>query len=115
MPLPALDFIHFSQVGHGFDVADNVIAQRVEAGDIVVTQDIPLAAEVIDKGAKVINPRGELYTKANISARLSMRNFMEDLRNTGVQTGGPKAFSNQEKQAFGNSLDRLLAAATKPK
>ncbi|NSL54805.1 YaiI/YqxD family protein [Uliginosibacterium aquaticum] len=97
------------QVPSGFDVADNYIAAQVLPGDLVVTADIPLAAQVIERGASAINPRGELYTAANIRESLSMRDFMESLRSSGVQTGGPAAFSQADRQAFANQLDRLLA------
>lgn len=97
------------RVGAGFDVADNYIAQRVEAGDLVITADIPLAADVIANDGLALNPRGELYTEDNIRQRLNMRDFMESLRNSGVDTGGPKSFSQADRQVFANQLDRLLA------
>lgn len=109
IPLPKLNNIHFVQVPKGFDVADHHIATQISGNDIVVTQDIPLAAEVVAKGCVAINPRGELYTEHTIRSRLSMRNFMEELRSSGVETGGPTAFGNREKQAFANTLDTLLA------
>lgn len=96
------------QVPAGFDVADNHIAQQVEVGDLVVTADIPLASEVIDKGGLALNPRGDLYTVENIRQRLNMRDFMETLRSSGVQTGGPATLSQADRQAFANQLDRLL-------
>jgi len=111
MELPASPFIRSLQVSAGFDVADNTIVREARAGDIVVTADIPLAAEVIDKGCAVINPGGELYTKENIRQRLNMRDFLDTLRASGVQTGGPPPFGNAQKQAFANQLDRLLAKA----
>ncbi len=92
----------------GFDVADDEIVKRVEAGDIVITSDIPLASDVIDKGATALNPRGELYTTDNIKARLQMRNFMETLRNSGVDTGGPAAFNQKDRENFANQLNKLL-------
>lgn len=107
--VPRSPLIRTVQVGQGFDVADSHIAGRVDPGDLVVTADIPLAAEVIDKGARALNPRGELYTKQNIRERLSMRDFMEDLRGSGVQTGGPPPLGAREKHAFAAALDRLLA------
>lgn len=107
--VPPSPWIRVVQVPGGFDVADQRIASEVEAGDIVVTADIPLAAQVIAKGATVIDPRGERLTAANIQERLSMRDFMESLRSSGVETGGPRAFSNADRQAFGNQLDSLLA------
>ena len=102
-------FIKFIQVAAGFDVADNEIVRRVESGDIVITGDIPLASEVIEKDAVAINPRGELYSKENIKARLSQRDFMETLRSSGVNTGGPPPLNQTDRQNFANQLDRLLA------
>lgn len=107
--VPPSPWIKALQVSSGFDVADQRIAQEAEAGDVVVTADIPLAALVVAKGAVVIDPRGELLDKGNIQERLTMRNFMETLRNSGVETGGPAALSSADKQAFANQLDRLLA------
>ncbi|MFA5677547.1 MAG: YaiI/YqxD family protein [Pseudomonas sp.] len=109
--IPNSALIRAIQVKQGFDVADNEIVQRVAAGDIVVTQDIPLAAEVIDKGAHALNPRGELYTRENIRGRLNIRDFMDTLRSSGIQTGGPAPMGPRERQAFANNLDRLLARA----
>jgi uncharacterized protein YaiI (UPF0178 family) len=105
---PTSRFVRAIQVPGGFDVADNEIAERVTAGDLVVTQDIPLAAAVIAKGALAMHPRGELYTQDTIAQRLSMRNFMDELRGSGVNTGGPAAFHPRDKQAFANQLDRWL-------
>lgn len=110
---PPSPLINSVQVPQGFDVADNHIVEKLEAGDLVVTQDIPLAAEVIDKEGVAINPRGELYTPENIRQRLSMRDFMETLRSSGVETGGPSAFSQADRQAFANALDRFLAKHVK--
>jgi uncharacterized protein len=107
--VPPSPYIRSIQVSAGFDVADNEIARQVAAGDLVVTQDIPLAAAVIDKGALAIHPRGELYTPETIQQGLSMRNFMEELRSAGVDTGGPAALHARDKQAFANQLDRWLA------
>lgn len=107
--VPPSPWIKALQVPPGFDVADQRITQEVTAGDIVVTADVPLAALVITKGVVVLDPRGELLDKGNIQERLTMRNFMETLRNSGVETGGPSSFSNMDKQAFANQLDRLLA------
>ncbi|WP_341503431.1 YaiI/YqxD family protein [Gallaecimonas sp. GXIMD4217] len=109
MRVPPSPHVRFLQVAGGFDVADNEIVRRMEAGDLVVTQDIPLASEVIDQGGVALNPRGELYTRDNIRARLTMRDFMDTLRASGVDTGGPAAFSQADRQAFANQLDRLLA------
>ena len=107
--VPPSPWIKALQVPSGFDVADQRIVQEVAAGDLVVTADVPLAARVITKGAVVIDPRGELLDKGNIQERLTMRNFMETLRNSGVETGGPASLSAADRQAFANQLDRLLA------
>lgn len=106
-------FITSVQVSQGFDEADNYIVARVSQGDLVITADIPLAADVIEKGGYVISPHGEKYTKNNIQQRLTLRNFMEEMRNNGEQTGGPKPFSNADKQAFGNALDGFLGRSVK--
>jgi uncharacterized protein len=106
---PASRFIRSIQVPGGFDVADDEIVRRVEPGDLVVTQDIPLAAFAIEKGALALHPRGEMYTKDTIAQRLSMRNFMEELRGSGVDTGGPAAMHPRDRQAFANALDAWLA------
>lgn len=98
------------QVGAGFDVADDEIMKRVENGDLVITSDIPLAAEVIDSGASALSPRGEFYSSENIRARLTMRDFMETLRSSGIDTGGPAALSQADRKAFADQLDRILAA-----
>lgn len=105
---PSTRWVRAIQVAGGFDVADNEIVQRLAAGDLVVTQDIPLAAQAIDKGALALHPRGELYTRETIAQRLSMRNFMDELRGAGVDTGGPAAFHARDRQAFANQLDRWL-------
>ncbi|WP_018945595.1 YaiI/YqxD family protein [Thioalkalivibrio sp. AKL17] len=109
---PPSKLIDAIRVGSGFDVADNEIVRRLEAGDLVITADIPLAAEVIEKGGEALNPRGELYTRDNIRERLSMRDFMDTLRSSGVDTGGPAALGPRDRQAFGNALDRWLARNT---
>lgn len=111
MRIPKSKYIQFMQVGSGFDVADNEIVQRVSQGDLVITGDIPLAAEIIAKKAHALNPRGELYTTENIRARLNMRDFMETLRSSGVDTGGQAAMSQSERQDFANQLDRFLQKA----
>lgn len=108
MSTPASKLITAIQVQQGFDVADDEIVKRVDAGDIVITSDIPLASDVIDKGATALNPRGELYTTDNIKARLQMRNFMETLRNSGVDTGGPAALNQKDRENFANQLNKLL-------
>ena len=107
--VPPSPWIKAVQVPGGFDVADQRIASDAQAGDLVVTADIPLASQVIAKGAIVIDPRGELLDLSNIEARLTMRNFMESLRSSGVETGGPPALSQSDSQAFANQLDRMLA------
>lgn len=97
------------QVQQGFDVADNHIVAHLQPGDLVITADIPLAAEVLEKGGEAINPRGERYTRDTIRQRLTMRNFMEEMRSSGIQTGGPAPLGPRDVQAFANSLDRWLA------
>jgi len=109
IPTPRSPYIKSVQVGQGFDVADDYIVQHLDPADLVITADIPLADEVITKGALALNPRGELYTKENIKQRLNMRDFMDTMRSSGIQTGGPPTFSQQDRQAFANQLDRLLA------
>lgn len=106
---PPSRFIRAMQVEAGPDVADGAIVARVGAGDLVVTQDIPLAALVLAKGAVALDPRGELYTADTIAERLSMRNFMDELRGAGVQTGGPAPLHARDRQAFANQLDRWIA------
>ena len=108
--VPPSPYIRVVQVEKGFDVADKRIAASVAPGDLVVTADIPLAAAVIDKQAHALNPRGELYSRENIRQLLDMRNFMDTLRSSGVETGGPPAFSQSDRQSFANQLDRFLAA-----
>ncbi|HIB83087.1 MAG TPA: YaiI/YqxD family protein [Chromatiaceae bacterium] len=109
LQVPRSAHIRSIQVAAGFDVADNYIVQQANPGDLVITADIPLAAEVIAKGCLALNPRGDLYTEENIRQRLNMRDFMESLRSSGVDTGGPGAFSQSDRQAFANQLDRMLA------
>jgi uncharacterized protein YaiI (UPF0178 family) len=108
MHIPASPWIKFLQVTSGFDVADNEIVKRLKAGDLVITGDIPLAAEVIEKGAHALNPRGELYSADNIRARLNMRDFMDTLRSSGIHTGGPPPLSQTDRKSFANHLDKLL-------
>ncbi len=105
---PPSPYIRAIQVPRGFDVADRHIADAVAEGDLVVTADIPLAAAVIEKGALALNPRGEAYTRENIRQLLDMRNFMDTLRASGVETGGPAAFGQADRQAFARQLDRML-------
>ncbi len=109
LQVPRSHYIRSIKVAVGFDVADNHIVQQAEEGDLVITADIPLAAEVIAKGCLALNPRGDLYTEDNIRQRLRMRDFMDTLRSSGVDTGGPASFSQADRQAFANQLDRLLA------
>ncbi len=110
--VPASRHISMLQVASGFDVADNEIVMQVAAGDLVIISDIPLAAEVIEKGGFALSPRGELYTTENIKARLTMRDFMDSLRSSGIDTGGPPALNKGDRQAFANHLDRFLAKHT---
>lgn len=106
---PPSRHIRTLQVSAGFDVADNEIVRRVSAGDLVITSDIPLAAEVVAKGALALSPRGELFTAENVRSRLNMRDFLDTMRASGVQSGGPPALSASDRQAFAGHLDRWLA------
>ena len=108
LPVPRRELIKTVQVAQGFDVADNYISMHVQSKDLVITQDIPLAAELVEKGVTALNPRGELYTPENIRQRLAMRNFAQELRDIGQNTGGQSKFADKEKQAFANALDRWL-------
>lgn len=108
IPVPRVDWLRSIQVPAGFDVADDRIVELIQSGDLAITADIPLAAKVVTKGAFALNPRGSFYTKENIQQRLTMRNFMEELRSSGVQVGGPAAFGLQDRMAFANTLDRFL-------
>jgi len=105
---PPSAFIKTMQVPGGFDVADNRIVLEMDAGDLIITADIPLAAQVVEKGGFALNPRGELYTMANIKERLAMRNLMEELRSNGVDISGPSTFNQGDRQAFAAALDRLI-------
>ncbi|MFN0160050.1 MAG: YaiI/YqxD family protein [Burkholderiales bacterium] len=105
---PRSRHIRTLQVEKGMDVADHRIVAELAPGDLVVTADLPLAAAAIEKGARVLNPRGEVYSRENIGPLLSMRNFMDELRSGGVATGGPPPYGNADRQAFANSLDRVL-------
>jgi uncharacterized protein YaiI (UPF0178 family) len=105
---PPSVYISTIRVAAGLNEADKEIALRCEKNDLVITADIPLAADVVAKGAFALNPRGELYTKETIAERLSMRNFMDDLRSSGIHTGGPSAMNQKDKQVFANNLDRFL-------
>jgi uncharacterized protein YaiI (UPF0178 family) len=106
---PPSSYIKTMQVPGGFDVADNRIVEELSAGDLVITGDIPLAAQVVEKGGHALNPRGELYTTANIRERLAMRNLMEELRGNGVDISGPSAFNQSDRQAFAAALDKFIA------
>lgn len=105
---PPSRYVRAIQVASGFDVADGKIVQELQAGDLVVTADIPLAADVIAKGGHVLDPRGEVYTEENIRERLSLRNFLDELRGSGVETGGPPPLNQSDRQTFANKLDSLL-------
>ena len=107
--LPESPFIDLIQVGQGADIADDEIANRCESGDLIVTADIPLAARAVEKGAQALDPRGTLYDKNNIGQVLDMRNFMDNLRGSGVETGGPNSFGQRERMKFANELDRFIA------
>jgi len=108
MSIPKSQYIKSLQVKQGFDVADNEIVKRANKGDLVITSDIPLAAEVIENGSFALNPRGEMYSTDNIRAKLNMRDFMDTMRSSGIQTGGPPPLSQRDRQAFANHLDTLL-------
>jgi uncharacterized protein len=105
---PPSPWIRSIQVARGFDVADDHIASATAAGDLVVTADIPLAAAVVERGGYALNPRGEFYSRDNVRELLDMRNFIEGLRASGVETGGPSAFSHADRQSFANQLDRFI-------
>ncbi|RLM22655.1 hypothetical protein BIY29_11725 [Brenneria alni] len=108
LKVPPSRFIRTLRVAAGFDVADNEIVRRVEPGDLVVTSDIPLAAEVIEKGGVALNPRGERYTPDTIRERLNMRDFMDTMRASGIQTGGPNTLTQRDRQQFAGELDKWL-------
>ncbi|VAW54930.1 Protein YaiI [hydrothermal vent metagenome] len=111
--IPASHHINFIQVSQGFDVADNEIVKRMNSGDLIITSDIPLAADAIEKGGIALSPRGELYTANNIRARLNMRDFMETLRSSGINTGGPAALNQSDRKTFANHLDQFLTKHAK--
>lgn len=113
MRIPRSAFISLYQVNKGFDVADDEIVKRLNPGDLVISSDIPLAAEAIEKGATVLSPRGELYTVANIKARLTMRDFMDNLRSSGIDTGGPPALNQSDRKTFADQLDKILTQQAK--
>lgn len=106
--LPDSPFLQLLQVGSGADIADDEIADKCEAGDLIITADIPLAARVVEKGAQALDPRGTMYDQNNIGQVLSMRNFMDELRGSGVETGGPSGFGQKEKFKFANALDKFI-------
>jgi hypothetical protein len=108
MRIPVLRNINFVQVTSGLDVADNEIVRRLDAGDLVITADIPLAANVLEKGGQALNPRGELYSEDSIKSRLSVRDFMDSLRASGIDTGGPPTLNKGDRQNFANQLDKFL-------
>ena len=108
MSVPPDKHITLTQVPSGFDAADDYIVEKCEAGDLVITNDIPLAADILAKNALALNNRGEEYDKSSIKQILGMRDFMDTMRSSGEHTGGPKAFSQRDKQNFANALDRLL-------
>src|SRR5690606_14921954 len=111
--VPASVYIQSRQVPRGFDVADAYISQHASAGDLVITADIPLAAEVLGKGVQALNPRGELYSTETIGERLAVRDMMETLRSAGIETGGPRSFDQADTRAFAGQLDKLLARHAK--
>jgi uncharacterized protein YaiI (UPF0178 family) len=110
---PGNDFVRFEWVQGGPDKADEHIAEHAEPGDLAITADIPLAAALVEKGVHVLDPRGEEYTEENVRHRLSIRDFMQELRDTGVDTGGPGAYGKKEKQAFAATFDRVLTAVVR--
>ena len=111
--IPPSPYINMLQVKSGFDVADDEIVKQVNEGDLVITADIPLAAEVIEKGGLALNPRGEMYTADDIKAKLNMRDFMDTMRASGATSGGPPPLSHNDRQAFANHLDRWLTRQIK--
>jgi len=113
LTIPRSPFISTVRVGQGLDVADQYIVQAAGKGDVAVTADVPLAAQLVPKGVYVIDPRGDESTPDNIEERLTMRNFMKEVRDSGVQTSGPKSFDARTKQQFANALDRILSRALK--
>lgn len=115
MRIPSSSLIRFELVGFGADVADRRIVELLSEGDLVISADVPLAAQAVAKGATVLDPRGEVLTRDNVGERLAARNLMDDLRGSGMQTGGPAAYSARNKQDFANQLDRLLTKLTRPK
>ena len=115
MRLPESEFVRKIQVPGGSDVADDKIVELLQSGDLVITADIPLAARVVDEDVVALDPRGDFYSKENIRERLSIRDFMDGLRSTGVETGGPASFKQKDSQAFANQLDRFLTKHARKK
>jgi uncharacterized protein YaiI (UPF0178 family) len=113
MQVPRSPYISTKQVSSGFDVADDYIAGQVAKGDLVITADIPLAADVINNGGEALNPRGERYTEENIRQRLVMRDFMDTMRSSGIQSGGPPPLNQTDRRNFANELDRFLAKSAR--
>lgn len=114
MTTPRSKFVSLLRVQSGFDVADNEIVKRLEVGDLVITADIPLADEVIEKGGHALNPRGQLYTKDNIKERLEIRDYMDSMRSTGLEVGGgPPPMNQKDRQDFANNLDKILSKQKK--
>lgn len=109
IPLPPSKWVKSLSVSHGFDAADNEIVARIDAGDLLISSDLPLAMEAIDKGAAVMTTRGEILDRNNIRARVQMRDFMETLRSSGEHTGGPRSYNDADRREFANALDRWLA------
>jgi uncharacterized protein YaiI (UPF0178 family) len=113
--VPRSPYLKTIQVSSGFDVADQEIVDRLDAGDLVITADIPLAAEIIEKGAFALNPRGELYSADDIKGRLNVRDFMDTMRASGIRTGGPPTLNQTDRMNFSNHLDKLLTRHAKEK
>lgn len=109
LPTPKSPYIKSIRVDAGFDVADNYIVQQVAAGDLVITADIPLASEVLAKGAAALNPRGEVYDPNTIRQKLTLRDFMDEMRGSGIMTGGPPPLSQTERREFANALDKFIS------
>ncbi len=114
MHIPRLKWVKLLQVAPGFDVADNEIVKRLDSGDLVITSDIPLAAQVLEKGGHALSPRGDLYSSDNIRERLNMRDFKDTLRASGIDTGGPPALNQKHRNAFAGHLDKLISMYTRP-
>lgn len=113
LKIPRSKYIFSIQVSSGFDIADNEIVKRAKRGDLVITNDIPLADEVLKSGCQALSPRGELFTSENIKARLNIRDFMDTLRSSGIQTGGPSSLSQGDRKSFADQLDKWLTKKDK--